>query len=323
MDDPRPGHPADDGDPSAHRAGYVALVGRPNVGKSTLLNHLLGQKLAITSRKPQTTRTRILGLLNRPNLQAVLLDTPGHHLARSPLNRAMVRAAEGAIKEVDVVLLVVDSVPAVRQAREGRAILSEGERVLLARVLEAGHPVILGLNKVDLVEVDWLLPVIDAWRQQADFAAVVPFSALKGTGVPDLVAEIHRLLPEHPPFFPKDQLTDCSERFVVAEIIREKCFHLLQEELPYSVAVDIELFEERTRRDGQPLVHVAARILVERPGQKAIVIGRGGQMLKRIGTAARREIQALLGCAVHLELFVRVEPDWTRRTRLLRELGYE
>jgi len=305
------------------RCGYVGIVGRPNVGKSTFLNKALGQKVSITSGKPQTTRNRVMGIYNAEGVQAVLVDTPGHHDARSELNRRMVHAAEAALAEVDLVVLMIDLVPATKAAGADKAVLSKGEEVLLERIAAEGHPCILALNKVDIIPRQALLPVIDAWRTKHDFAAVVPFSALTGDGVEPLLAEITRLLPKHPPFFPTDQLMDSSERFVVAEIIREKLFHLLQEELPYSVAVEIEAFDEEERGDDRPFVKINARIIVERSSQKGIVIGRGGQMLKRVGTLARKDIQRLLGCGVYLELFVAVENNWTKNGRLLRQLGYE
>ncbi len=308
------------------RCGYVGIVGRPNVGKSTFLNQVLGQKVSITSGKPQTTRNRVVGIYNGEGVQAILVDTPGHHDAHSELNRRMVRAAEAALQEVDLAVMMVDLVPAVRQVQADKAILSRGEAALLSAVAEAGHPCILALNKVDVVPPEAVLPVIDAWRRRHDFAAVVPFSALTGAGAEILLAEIVDKLPRHPPFFPTDQLMDNSERFVVSEIIREKLFHLLQDELPYAVAVEIESWDEEQRvAEGgpRPFVRIHARILVERPSQKGIVIGRGGQMLKRVGTLARKDIQRLLGCGVYLELFVAVESNWTRNRRILRELGYE
>lgn len=307
---------------STHRAGYVGIVGRPNAGKSTFLNKVLGQKLSITSRKPQTTRNRVVGIHNTDQVQAILVDTPGHHEAWTELNKRMVKVAEDTLADVDAVLMVVDLVPAVHQARAGNAIRSAGEDALLQLAAAAGHPVVLALNKIDVIDPAWALPVIEAWRERHPFHAVIPCSALTGDGVDRVMGTLEGLLPEHPPFFPKDQATDASERFVVAELIREKAFHLLEAELPYAVAVEIEEFDESQREGERPRVRILARVLVERPSQKPIVIGRGGQMLKRIGTLARQDIQRLLSASVHLELFVRVEPDWTRRGRVLDELGY-
>lgn len=303
---------------SAHRAGYIGIVGRPNTGKSTLLNRVLRQKVSIISHKAQTTRNRVIGIHTTDAFQAVLVDTPGHHEAWSKLNKALVREAEAALLEVDVVLLLVDLVPAVTAAKEKRDILSKGERVLMERIQARKLPVVLGLNKVDVVEPEWVLPVIDAWRAVHDFVAIVPFSALRGVGADDLMEQTCGLLPEHPPFFPEDQLMDSSEKFVVSEIIREKLFHNLDQELPYSTAVRVERFLEEPER-----VHINAVIMVERNSQKGIVIGKGGSMLKRIGTQARKDIQRLLGCRVRLDIHVKVERDWTNNPRILRELGLE
>ncbi len=302
----------------SHRAGYVGIVGRPNTGKSTFLNRVLGQKVSIISHKAQTTRNRVVGIHSNEGVQAVLVDTPGHHEAWSKLNKALVREAEAALLEVDTVFLLVDLVPAVLAAQEARAIISKGEEVLLQRIQDTQRPVVLGLNKVDLVQPEWVLPVIDAWRTKHDFVAIVPFSALRGEGVERIMESVCALLPEHPPFFPKDQLMDTTERFVVSEIIREKLFHNLSQELPYSTAVRIEQFLEEEDR-----VKISAVVMVERSSQKGIVIGKQGSMLKRIGTQARKDIQRLLGCRVRLDIHVKVEKDWTKNPRILRELGLE
>jgi len=308
---------------SSQRSGYVAIVGRPNVGKSTFLNRVLGEKISITSRKPQTTRNSIAGIYNAEGVQMVLVDTPGHHEAWTALNKILVAAAESALAEVDAALFLVDLVPAVKQVRREGRVLSKGEEILLDRVQAAGVPVVLGLNKVDAVPKELVLPVIAAWSDAAPgaFAAVVPFSALQGRGTGDVVAELVRLMPEHPPFFPTDQVVDSTERFVVAEIIREKLFHLLDRELPYATAVEVMHFDESAREGERAHVTIEARILVQRDSQKGIVIGKGGQMLKRIGTLARKDIQRLLGCGVHLQLLVRVEPHWATDPRLLSRLG--
>lgn len=301
-----------------HRCGYVGIVGRPNVGKSTLLNQLLGEKVSITSSKAQTTRNRVIGLLNTDEVQAVLVDTPGFHKAWSSLNKALAREVEATLLEVDAICLIVDLVPAIKAARHDKPVLSKAEQALLERCKQAKVPVVLGLNKADLVEKDWILPVIEAWKDLHPFAAIVPLSALKNQGTEDLVAALTALLPEGPPLFPKDQLMDSTERFVVSEIIREKLFHNLSQELPYSVAVVIDRFreDEETGR-----VEIVASILVERSSQKGIVIGKGGQMLKRVGTAARKDIMKLLACRVRLDLHVKVQKDWTQNPRILRELG--
>lgn len=306
-----------------HRSGYVGIFGRPNTGKSTLLNKILGEKVSITSNKAQTTRNRVVGIYNTPDLQMVLVDTPGHHKAKSALNRAIVREVEATLQEVDAVLLLVDLVPAVHQAQAEKPILSKGEEVLLKMCQKAKVPIVLGLNKVDVVDPMWSLPVIEAWSGQGEFKAVVPLSALKGDGVPQLMEQLGALMRESPPFFPKDQLVDGTERFVVSELIREKLFHNLEQELPYSTAVQIEAFEEEERENESPRVRIMARILVERSSQKGIVIGKGGSMLKRIGTQARKDIIKLLGCRVHLELHVSVQSRWSENPRILRELGLD
>lgn len=293
-----------------HRSGYVAIVGRPNVGKSTLLNHILGQKLSIVSRRPQTTRNRVLGIYNRDDAQALFLDTPGIHNARGALNKRMVAEATSALSEVDVVLLLIDP------AREADA--SEDAEILEMIARESGKPVVIVPNKIDRVPKETLLPLIDSWSQAGSFAGIVPISALHGDGVAELLRVVVGLLGEGPAFFPKDQLTDVTERFVVSEMIREKLFYFLNKELPYSVAVEIE---EWVEKKGGALVRIMARIWVDRDSQKGIVIGKGGNMLKRIGTSARLDIERLLDCKVFLQLTVGVEENWTRRQRKVEKLG--
>ncbi|MCB9778059.1 MAG: GTPase Era [Alphaproteobacteria bacterium] len=346
-DDTRPSDPTSSSD-EPHRAGFVGLVGRPNAGKSTLLNQVLGQKLSIVSAKPQTTRNRLLGIHTVPGMQAVLVDTPGIHAARSRLNKAMVAVAAQSLAEVDVVCWVIDLVPAVKAAQAGRPPLSKSEREIARMIQQAGGSrVTVALNKADIVKKPWILPVIDAVHQVLPDAVLVPISALTGGGTDELVAAWRHHLPEGPAVFPPDQVTDQSERFIVAELIREKLFHLTQQEVPYSTAVEIELFEEQTAEPKEPVegepfdpdafdaaafddeagertrVHVMARILVERDSQKGIVIGKGGSMLKQVGILARRDIEKLLGCRVFLELHVSVRDAWSESGRALKELGYE
>jgi GTP-binding protein Era len=287
------------------------------------MNRVLGEKVSITSHKPQTTRNRIAGIYNAVGVQMILVDTPGHHEAWTSLNKLLVEQAESALVDVDAVLLLVDLLPAIRQVHKNGKVLSKGEEILLDRILAAGVPVVLGLNKVDAVEKELVLPVIAAWHETrgSDFQAIVPFSALKKRGLSDVVAELVRLLPEHPPVFPLDQMVDSTERFVVAEIIREKLFHLLDQDLPYATAVDVISFEESERDGERAFVRIEARILVNRDSQKGIVIGKRGSMLKRIGTLARKDIQRLLGCGVHLQLLVRVEQGWSTNPRILSRLG--
>jgi len=291
------------------RSGFVAIIGRPNVGKSTLLNRMLGEKVVITSDKPQTTRNRVQGILNRPGTQVVFIDTPGIHQARSRLNRSMMEAALSSVKGVDAVLLMVDA-----------SHLSGGRDDLVMEVLgQVEVPVILVVNKIDLVEKERLLQGIAAYAGLHPFREIVPISATTGDGVELLVDLVAGLLPVGVPYFPDDILTDLPERFVVAEMIREKVFRLTRDEIPYSVAVTVESFKERP--DG--LVSIAANILVEKDSQKGIIIGRKGDMLKRIGTQARKDIERLLDARVFLELFVKVSRDWREDRRMLKELGYE
>lgn len=310
------------------RSGFVALVGRPNAGKSTLLNRLTGEKLAIVSPKPQTTRNRILGLLNKPGFQLALLDTPGIHKAKGELNRFMVEVAFSAIDEVDLVLLLVDA--SGKPNEQGVFEIGEGNRAILERLRTARKPVALALNKVDTVAKPMLLPLIDTWAKAFPFVDIFPISALDGEGVAALEEGLGRLMPEGEPLFPTDLVTDQAERFFVSELIREQILRNCREEIPYSTAVGIDDFDESEREPNGPprpgrhagLVVIMATIFVERDSQKAIVIGKGGQMLKMIGAASRREIEKLLGANVYLSLRVKVERRWSERQDALRKLGY-
>jgi GTP-binding protein Era len=306
------------------RTGYAALIGAPNAGKSTLLNAILGSKLAITSAKPQTTRNRIRGVFTDEHTQIVLVDTPGIHEAFTELNKVMVKGALAALAECDVVVWLGDMTRLAKRAEAGQEILDPTDEAI-ARELEgvaATGRVVVVANKMDVVPKPLVLPVIEAITRRLPVAAAVPISAMSGDGVPALLAEIRKLLPVQPALFPPDHWTEVSERFLVAEVIREKVFHLTEQEIPYSTFVEIERFDEE-ERDSRGLVRIYAKIVVERPSQKGIVIGKGGEMLKRIGTMARMEIQELLECRVHLEIFVKVEKDWTRSTRGLRRVGFE
>ena len=301
-------------------AGTIALIGRPNAGKSTLLNQLLGQKLAITSNKPQTTRNRVLGILHAPDLQAVLVDTPGIHQAKGPMNRAMVQAATSAITEVDAICWVLDVKPMVGH---NPTLLGHGNEQV-AQVLEPleGIPLTLALNKMDLVGRDQVLPVVAMLASRFPAAEVVPLSALKGRNTERLLEIWKGQLPEGEPLYPADQFTDSPERFVVAELVREKLFKLTKREVPYALAVEIERFdEEPANGEHRGRVQIYAKIYVEREGQKRIVVGKGGEILKKVGIAARRDIEALLGTHVHLDLHVTVREDWTSDPRMLRDLG--
>jgi GTP-binding protein Era len=301
------------------RSGFAAIVGRPNVGKSTLLNRVLGEKLAIVSRRPQTTRNRILGIKNLDDNQVVLIDTPGIHRSRANLNRFMVREALESLDGVDCVLLMTE-VLRRRPGEEGQ--LHEDDRYVLEqiRIQQTRAPIIVVINKIDLIDdKGLLLPMIAAWQQRG-FSAVVPISALRSDGVDRLLEEVVATLPQGPPLYPEEMLTDRAERFLAEELIREQVFRRCRQDLPHSAAVSIQEFNERPQRGD---VTIEAVIHVERASQKAIVIGKQGRMIQAIGSAARRQIGRLLGCEVHLKTTVRVEPDWSKRPAGRRKLGYE
>ncbi|WP_456385315.1 GTPase Era [Desulfolithobacter sp.] len=295
-----------------HRSGVVAIVGPPNAGKSTLLNRYLGQKIAIVTPRPQTTRNRILGIVTGPDYQIIMLDTPGLHKARELLNREMVRIAMESLGEADVVLFLADASAFAGQKKK----LEKYRQEYTGYLDKVRTPSVLALNKVDLLRKEELLPVIDWYSSLHPFDAVVPISALQGSGTDILLEELVARLPEGPQYYPDDIPTDSTERFIVAEIIREKIFLLTREEVPYSTAVLIDSFLEEKNR-----VTIHATILVERSSQKGIIIGRKGQMLVEIGRSARLEIEELLGCRVVLKLWVKVKKKWTRNEQILKELG--
>ncbi|MFN7145986.1 MAG: GTPase Era [Myxococcota bacterium] len=298
-------------------AGTVGLIGRPNAGKSTLLNALVGAKISAVSRRPQTTRTRVAGVYTTDTLQAVLWDTPGIHEAFTPLNNYMVREAEQVLDDVDCVCWIVDALPLARNAEKGKDVLDPGLLAVLDRV--KGRKLVIALNKVDAVDKQWLLPVIGALGQAN--SPIVPISASKSQGLDALVAEWEKVLPEQPALYPPEHVTDALERQICAELIRERVFENTDQEVPYATAVEIEQFDE-SARETEGIVRIHARILVEKPSQKAILIGKGGAMIKKIGTEARRQIADLLDCKVRLDLFVVVEKDWTTNPRHLKGLGY-
>jgi GTP-binding protein Era len=300
------------------RAGFVAIAGRPNVGKSTLLNRVLGEHVAIVTPRPQTTRTRILGVYNGPGAQIAFFDTPGLHRAAGALNRRMVEVALQTVAEVDAVLLLVEA----GTGPGGEVEVGEVTRWAVEEVARAGKPVVLGVNKMDRAPRPTLLPVIAAYRDLHPWAEVVPFSALTGENVDRLLEVLAGQLPEvEAPLFPPDVLTDQAERTLAAEYVREQVMLQTRQEIPYSVHVEVESFDESERRQGGGLVRVFAVVAVERESQKGIVIGKGGAMLKRIGTAARQRLERLLGCKVFLALTVRVDQDWSGRPGALRKLG--
>lgn len=291
-----------------YKSGFVAVVGRPNVGKSTLINSLIGQKIAIMSDKPQTTRTRITCILTQADAQMVFLDTPGIHKPKDKLGEYMVKAAEGTLKEVDAIVFVVDATEK----------FGPGEQYILQRLQATQRPVILAVNKVDLLEdKEALLPIITGYSGKYDFAAIVPISAMKEENLAGLLEEIKKHLPQGPQYYPEDMVTDQPERLIAAELIREKVLHLTRDEIPHVIAVDVD--EMKTRSNGD--AYVRATIYVERESQKGIVIGKKGSMLKEIGAQARQDIQMLLGSKAYLDLWVKVKKDWRNRDNILRDFG--
>ena len=291
------------------RAGFVSLIGRPNSGKSTLLNRLVGAKLAIVSPRPQTTRNRITGIRNLADAQIVFVDTPGLHAAQGKLGEFMLRTAERALEDVDLVCAVVDAT-----AR------AHPDPMIIDALSSQRGPVFCALNKADRMRPKIrMLPIIESWRRARDFAEIVPISALQGTNCDRLLDAILRVMPEHPPFFPADATSDQPETFYVAEVVREKVFILAREEVPYAVAVRVDELIERQRPER---LHITATIFVERESQKGIIIGRGGSMLKRVGTAARQELEKFFGIPVFLGLTVRVRREWRKDEGALREFGF-
>ncbi len=295
------------------KSGLVAIVGPPNTGKSTLMNSLLGQKISIVTPKPQTTRNRIVGIMNDDDYQIVFVDTPGLHKSRDPLNIEMVRVAMESLSDVDVVVFLVDvSIPASEKEKEKR------QKELLSCMEQINCPAILVLNKVDLIDRIKLLPEIQRYSELYAFHAVIPLSALHGDGSENLVTEILTLLPLGPRYFPEDIPTDASERFLTGEIIREKVFLLTGQEIPYSTAVLVDSFKEEVKKKR---VTIHASIVLEKNSQKGIVIGKGGKKLKAIGIAARKDIELLLGKKVVLKLWVKVKKNWSQDDKFLKELG--
>ncbi|MBC2695439.1 MAG: GTPase Era [Desulfobacteraceae bacterium] len=291
------------------KSGFVAIAGAPNVGKSTLLNRMIGEKISITSKKPQTTRNRIIGIMHRPSFQIVFIDTPGIHRAKGPLNIRIVDVALSALADVDLILVVLDVTNPD----------PESEKLLIKRLGKQKSPVILVLNKIDLIKKSELLVIIDKWINAYPFEAVIPISAKHGTQVEELIKAMECILPNGPPFFPEDAVTDMPERFIAAEMVREKVFRLTGEEVPYSIAVTIDSFSEDAKGS---LVKIYATINVERDSQKGIIIGKSGNKLKKIGEESRMEIQRMVGAKVFLKLFVRVQKNWSKDTKALRRFGY-
>ena len=290
-----------------YKSGFVAVIGRPNVGKSTLINRIIGQKVAITSDKPQTTRSRIQCILTQDDAQIIFLDTPGIHKPKFKLGEYMLKAAEGTLKEVDAIFFVIDATEK----------FGGGEKYILERLNATTKPVILVVNKVDLIEREKILPIIADYSTRRNFAALVPISAADGTNVDTLIDEAKKFLPEGVQYYPADMVTDQPERLIVAELIREKILHATQDEVPHSIAVDLEEF---TVRDNGT-IFIRATIYVERDSQKGILIGKSGAMLKKVGAAARPEIEMLLGAKIFLDLWVKVKRDWRNSIGALQSFG--
>ena len=290
------------------KSGFVAIVGRPNVGKSTFMNYVLGQKIVIMSDKAQTTRNKIQGVYTNQDCQIVFLDTPGIHKPKHELGNFMVESAYSALKEVDAVLFMVN-------AAEKRG---PGDDFIIEKLKKIKTPVFLVLNKIDLISPDELLDRVESYQETIPFAGIIPISVLQGNNVQELMTTLTNHLPEGPQYYPSDQITDHPEYFVVSELIREKILHLTKEEIPHSVAVTVD----KMQKDEFDKVHVYANIIVERPTQKGIIIGKGGKLLKEIGVRARKDIEQLLGNKVYLELWVKVEKDWRKKKSHLQDFGY-
>jgi GTP-binding protein Era len=290
------------------KSGFVAIIGRPNVGKSTLMNQVIGQKIAIMSDKPQTTRNKIHGVYTTDDTQIVFLDTPGIHKPTSKLGDYMMKTAQGTLGEVDVILFLIDVV-------EG---LGGGDRFIIENLKKVKTPVILVMNKIDQVQPEEILPVITKYKDLYDFAEIVPISAIQGNNVNTLLEQVTKYLSEGPQYYPADQVTDHPEQFVIAELVREKILHLTREEIPHSIAVAIE--DMKVGENG--VVHISAVIFVERDSQKGIIIGKKGALLKEVGQKARHDIETLLGSKIFLELWVKVKKDWRNQERVLRDLGF-
>lgn len=291
----------------AFKSGFISIIGRPNAGKSTLLNRITGEKISIVTPKPQTTRNVIRGVMNRPGAQLVFIDTPGIHRGKGLMSEFMVKGAVSSLSDVDAVVVLVE---ADRPSTDDDSYILEVIRALKC-------PVLLGINKVDRVDKRQLLPMIDEYSKAYAFHSIIPVSALSGEGVEALVGKLVELAPEGPKYFPDDIATDLPERFVAAEMVREKVFLLVRDEVPYSVAVTVDKFAEK-----KEIISISATINVERESQKGIIIGKGGAMLKKIGSSARHDIEGLLGKKVFLELFVRVQKEWTKKPGALKDFGY-
>ncbi|WP_010287960.1 GTPase Era [Kurthia massiliensis] len=291
------------------KSGFISIIGRPNVGKSTFLNRVIGQKIAIMSDKPQTTRNKVQGVLTQDDAQMIFIDTPGIHKPKHKLGEFMSKVSKNALREVDVIMFMVNA----------QQKLGAGDKYVIEMLKGTKTPVFLIINKIDTIHPDEVWKIVDSYKEEYDFAEIVPISALQGNNVDNLLTTLKKYLPEGPQYYPADQVTDHPERFIISELIREKALHLTRDEVPHSIAVEIE----KIRRDEETgRVNVNATIIIERDSQKGIIIGKRGAMLKEIGTRARKDIENLLGSKVYLELWVKVQKDWRDRASQLRDYGY-
>lgn len=292
------------------RSGFVSLIGRPNVGKSTLMNNLIGEKIAIISSKPQTTRNKIQSILTEKDFQAIFIDTPGIHKPKSKLGNYMVKSAETTLNEVDIVLYLIEPFEKIK----------ESDLSIIKRLENVKTPVFLIINKIDTVSPEEILAVIDSYKSIYNFAEIIPISALKGKNRDELLKCIKKYLPEGPQFFPSDMITDQPERQIVSEIIREKSLKLLQDEIPHGIAVEVSSMKNRKDKD---IIDIQATIYCERDSHKGIIIGKQGSMLKKIGSNARYEIERLLGSPINLQIWIKVKKDWRDSDFLLKNFGYD
>jgi GTP-binding protein Era len=304
---------------AAHKSGFVAIVGRPNAGKSTLVNRLVGQKIAIVTSKPQTTRNRIQGIVNRANTQIVLIDTPGLHDAKTALNKQMMREVAAALEGIDVLVLMVDATAVSSEFTSTNAETRKFhvDNLVMDKSKRFGGKTILVLNKIDKLPRPKLAPMLEAFGKAQDFAAIVPISAMKGEGCDALMQEVIKLLPEGEAYFPEDQVTDQPERFLASEIVREKAIALTYHEVPHALKVEVEKWEETPK-----VLRIEMTLTVERASQKKILIGKKGEMLKEIGTRARKELEEILSAKIYLGLFVKVAENWRENPMAVRELDW-
>ncbi|MDD1503428.1 GTPase Era [Lysinibacillus xylanilyticus] len=295
---------------NGYKSGFISIIGRPNVGKSTFLNRVIGQKIAIMSDKPQTTRNKVQGVLTTNDSQMIFIDTPGIHKPKHKLGDFMLKVSKNTLREVDVIMFMVNA----------EQKLGKGDEFILEMLAGNPTPVFLVINKIDQIHPDELMGIIESYKERYDFAEIVPISALQGNNVENLLATLAKYLPEGPQYYPADQVTDHPERFIISELIREKVLHLTREEIPHSIAVVID----KIRRDeeNEDKIRVAATIIVERDSQKGIVIGKRGALLKEVGIRARKDIEMLLGSKVYLELWVKVQKDWRNKSTHLRDFGF-